>query len=217
MSAAHLIIRLNNFVSYHLLHEIHRFFVALWKYSATGRGCKWRMTSMKPSNCTDAGTAASQRRHMPINLTTSSSSHQQFNKEGSWELHRSTYSNLRDRKLFRCLKELKQTGYLTASSASALNAAPLGATFQQSQPLKENAGRLPLKVSSPHNVASLQIQIESVPRHWLESYFYESENPLRKLGSSSKDTSVTRRQSCRESDGYAHSTEEKPLLIPLHI
>lgn len=171
------------------------------------------MTSMKSSDCTGATKAAYQRSHMPINLTTSSSTYrQQLNKRAELLASESYTHHTSVARNFQLTSTVQQTSYLPESDGWTLNA-----TFQQPQSFKENEGGLPLEWDSHHSPVSLQIQIESVPRRWVESYFYKSENPLRKYGSFSEDISVIPGQSCRESGDYMHCIVKKHSLIPLYV
>ncbi len=157
------------------------------------------MISIKPPNCTEAARAVYHRRHMPINLTTSSSSHrQQLNKETEL-LAAVTPVTPSWHETFCLSSTVGQTSYLPDSDGSAPNTATLCCHVSATPVTQGERGRTSPKWDSLRSVVSLQIQTESFPRLEAESYFYKSENPLGKLGSSSEDISVIPKQSCRES------------------
>lgn len=136
---------------------------------------KWQAQSL-PSVAT---VAVYQRRHMPINSTTSVSSHrQQFNKEPELLAAQSLPTDTSvTRELFSCLQELDKRAILlraTAQHWASWHSAPRFSSPTHSGRTRED---FPQKWASRHSMVSLRIQIESVPGHTIESYFYKSENP----------------------------------------
>ncbi len=167
------------------------------------------MISIKPPNCTEAARAVYHRRHMPINLTTSSSSHrQQLNKETEL-LAAVTPVTPSWHETFCLSSTVGQTSHLPDSDGFAPNTATLCCHVSATPVTQGEWGRTSPKWDSLRSVVSLQIQTESFPRLEAESYFYKSENPLGKLGSSSEDISCHSWAEQQRIKDYVHCIEKK--------